>query len=157
MIKKFESFGDFYRKEATFDWRKEFIQIRELFYNIEENLWEYGGSLDFQAGWRSSMNSYQYPCHLKEDEIIGNADSIDHACGVFGKFCVRVTIDAKFKNNNYSPFKTTGTQSFFGENANKMLDIMMRINYIKGRMEDYKIGVTFDGELILINFLRDKQ
>ena len=50
MIKKFENWGEYYRKESTYDWRKEFFQIRELFYNIEENIDDYGGSLDFSAG-----------------------------------------------------------------------------------------------------------
>ena len=157
MIKKFEAYGDFYRKESEYDWRKEFIEIRELFYNIEENVWDNGGRLDFQAGWRTSSNSYQYPCYLKGDEILGDANSIDHACGVYAKFCVRVTIEPQFQTDNYSPFKTTGSNSFFGGNANILLDIMSRVNHIKGKMKEYSIGITFDREVIYINFLRDNK
>jgi hypothetical protein len=156
MIKKFEAHGEYYRKQSTYDWRKEFIEIRELFFNIEENIWDNGGSLDFQAGWRTGYGTIMYPCHLKDDEIVGDSDNIDHACGVYAKFCARVTIEPKFENSNQSPFKTTGSNSFFGENANIVLDIMNRVNYIKSKMKEYKIGITFDRDVIYINFLRDK-
>ena len=153
MIKKYESYG-----EPQHDWRKESLQIRELFYSIEENVWDYGGNLDFQFGIRGSYNSYQWPCYLKNEEILGDTDWIDKSCK-FGQFCVRITINPNFDHRN-SPFQTSENCSFFGENANKLLDIMMQLNLIKKsflrHVENYTMAVSVGSRDIHVNFLRDK-
>lgn len=157
-IKKFEAFGDLYpESKLDFDWRKEFLHIRELFYNIEENLPDGSDPIDFSAGWRTSTNSHQYPCYINRDgKISGDDDSIDKSCGIYAKFLVRVMVDPKFKNSNYSPFKISGSQSFFGENSLTMMDIISRIRYITKDLKDYSIGITLDRESIYVYFLRDK-
>ena len=152
MIKKFENWGEYYRKESTYDWRKEFFQIRELFYNIEENIDDYGGSLDFSAGYATPVGSESYPCYLKNDKIEGDEDNIDHSCGAFGYFCVRVVIDPKLKSP--TPILTGYSLSFSGENASKILDIVMRLNYIKKEMEQYELDIVFKRDEIVVKFKR---
>jgi hypothetical protein len=124
-----------------------------LFYNIEENIDDYGGSLDFSAGYTTSVGTEgSYPCYLKNDEIKGDQDNIDKSCGVFGYFCVRVVIDPKLKSP--TPIHTGYSLSFSGENASKILDIVMRLNYIKKEMEQYELDIVFKRDEIVVKFKR---
>lgn len=155
-IKKFEAFGDIYPETGLdYDWKKEFLEIQELFYNIEENLPE-ESLTNFSAGWRSSMNNQMFPCHInKAGEIVGNDEMIDKTCGTHAKFLIRITIGPKFKTRNYSPFKTSNSESFFGENAQIVVDIISRLKYITKGLNEYSMGITFKDDLIYIYFLRN--
>lgn len=54
MIKKFEAYGDMYGKpELSFNWREEFIDIYDIFVELEDKK---VGRLDYQCGYRT--------CHI---------------------------------------------------------------------------------------------
>ena len=146
MIKKFESFDE----DRTFHpgWKEDFLTIYDLFCELEDLQI---GKFDYQAGVRSSNNSFSYTVFLKDGETFGREDFIDKAH--WGKLCFKVTIDVEFEHNNYSPFRTQYSASYFGENAGKFLEIMSKANVVKKRIPKYDIGITLDGKFIIINFL----
>lgn len=156
MIKKFESFDE--NKTFHPDWKEDFLTIYDLFCELEDLQI---GKFDYQAGVRYSSisdqtlgkvsNSFQYPVFLKDGETFGREDFIDNAH--WGKLCFRVSINVEFEHNNYSPFRTQYSASYFGQNADKLLEIMSKVNVVKKRIPKYDVGITLDGKFIIINFL----
>jgi hypothetical protein len=148
MIKSFEAY-----ESNEFNWREEFIDIYDVFVELEDIKI---GRLDYQCGFRTSTNSKMYPCFIKNDEIMGDGESIDSACVKgYGRFLARVTIYPTWSNSNYSPFSQYGESSYFGENAEKILEITKVVTSIKTKMPLYEIGISFS-DVIYIYFLRKK-
>lgn len=155
-IKKFEAFEG--EEEGNVrGWKDDLLTMYDYFAELAD--YEGISQIDYQAGYRESSGGLSYDCYLKSsdvkgEEIIGRQDMIEHKLIVNSKILLRVMFKVKFEHNNYSPFRTSGSTSYFGENADLLLNIMNKINLIKTRMSyKYRIGITMNSEWFEINFL----
>jgi len=153
MIKKFEAFEG--EEEGNVrGWKDDLLTMCDYFTELEDlNEIE---TIDYQAGYRESSGSISYCCFFdtNKEEILGRTDMIDHKILVNSKILLRAMFKIRYKNNNYSPFKTSGATAYFAENAESFLKIMGKLNLIKTRMsEKYNIGISMETDWIYINFL----
>lgn len=156
MIKKFEAFeGE--EDGNVRGWKDDLLMVYDYFAELSD----YDGisQIDYQAGFRESSGPISYVCFLKDsdvkgEEIIGLENLINHRLIVNSKILLRVMFKVKFKNSNYSPFRTHGSTSYFADNANIFLTITSKLNLIKSRVSSkYNIGITMDTDWFYINFL----
>lgn len=152
-IKKIDNWT-LYENNSNFDWREDLFKIRDMFFNIEENLPERSW-IKYNAGIRTSSNSFMYTSHISNNTIVGNPDFIDPLLNN-GRFVVCVHIYCHLKNSNYSPFNTTNYGSYYDDNLSVILNLLNRINYIKRQVNDYKMGISIDNSDIKVYFLRNK-
>lgn len=155
-IKKFEAFEG--EEEGNVrGWKDDLLMVYDYFAELAD--YEGISQIDYQAGFRESSGPISYVCFLqvndaKGEEIIGREDLIEHRLSVNSKILLRVMFRVKFQHGNYSPFRTSGSASYFGENADLLLDIMNKLNLIKKRISSkYNIGITMETDWFYINFL----
>lgn len=142
MIRKFEAFGDNIR-----GWEDDLFLLYDSFVEVHDEVNVDIFDFAYQAGTRNSSGSISYNCHLdvKRGKIEGNKEIINHLISVNSKIVLRFIFSVKLKG--YSPFKTSHTSSYYGEDANLFLKIMSYVNSAKNKLSHkYNISITLDSD-----------
>lgn len=136
--------------ESKADWREDGLRIYDLFCELSDKSI---CSIDIQVGYMTSNNCFSYPCFIKDGELHGNDNTIDHMINVNSKLVIRAVVEPNYKHAR-SPFHMSYASSIFSDDLSVFFEIMKSAESLKGRLGEYDTDITIREKTIYINFLK---
>jgi len=149
-MKHLESFND-----EKYPWYKECVKIIDMSIRLEDIISEL--HFDYKVGYLTDKGSASYPLFYdrKTDELLGDADHVNHAIRVYAKLCVCIDI---YLSEKYTPFKHVGDVSFGSENSDLLIKILSETNSIYSNIKNsYSRYTVFRDGYISVCFLKNKK